>query len=122
MQTWYTWGVDALGWLPGSVACRPALFRPYPAFFAMARRLQREKRNPWTVRIVPRLRVFGEECWGRCDWPKHEIVLTRAANRHGVDRQVFLHEMVHKICPWMDEDAVDDMASQLDDALDVMGM
>jgi hypothetical protein len=84
---------------------------------------QRELKKPaWTVRIVRRLRVAGDECWGRCDWWKREIILTRATERAGIDRQVFLHEMIHKICPWMDEDAVDDMATELDDSLDVVGL
>ena len=68
------------------------------------------------------MRQDGEECWGQCRYDTREILLAKATERHGIDRQVFLHEMIHKICPWMDEDAVDDMATELDDALDVVGL
>lgn len=99
-------------------------FATPPASYTMTvKRLpKRAKGKPWVVRTQQRVRVDGVDCWGYCDWHDREIVLAQGAEKAGVDRQVFLHEMIHKICPWMDEDAVDGMATELDDAMDVMGM
>lgn len=89
----------------------------------MVKRLpKRSKGKLWVVRWQRRVRANGSDCWGYCDYATRAIVLAKACERHGIDRQVFLHEMIHKICPWMDELAVDDMATELDDSLDVVGL
>lgn len=69
---------------------------------------------PWKLRIVPRLRGS----WGWCDYANQEVVMTKAAEKHGVARRVFMHEVIHKVCPWMDEDAVDHLSTHLDDAME----
>ena len=79
--------------------------------------LPQTKGKPWSLRIVRSLRG----AWGKCDYDKREIVLTRESQRSGVDREVFIHEMIHKICPWLDEEAVEFMAMEIDDALDIAG-
>ena len=81
----------------------------------------REKgHRSWTLRIVPRVRVKGEEHWGYCDHTAREIVLAKNTSKHGVDREIFMHEMIHKVCHWMDEEAVAYLAKELDDGLDLM--
>lgn len=90
----------------------------------MAKKLhQRIKgKAPWSVVVKPRVRFAGSECWGLCDFVHRQITLSKATEKAGIDRYVFLHEMIHKICPWMDEDAVVEMATELDEALDVVGL
>ena len=81
---------------------------------------QRTKGKPWRLKIQSRVRVGKDNCWGYCDHTAREIVLSRATEKHGVDRQVFIHELLHKIMPWLDEAAVDHAATELDDALELM--
>lgn len=76
----------------------------------------------WTVRVVSRVRDAGVECWGWCDYGKREILISKSAERKGVDRDTLIHELTHRAFPWMTEDAVELFATDLDEALDVMGM
>lgn len=69
----------------------------------------------WTVRFSRRLKH-----WGTCNWSKREIVLNTEARREGIARQVLLHEMLHRLFPWMEEGCVDTAATELDDALDAL--
>jgi hypothetical protein len=89
-----------------------------------AKRLPQQTKGkpPWVVRVQPNLRIGKVRCWGFCDYANREILICSSCERSGVDRDTFLHEMIHKICPWMAESAVDSLATELDDALDVMGL
>jgi hypothetical protein len=78
------------------------------------------KGKSWTVRRVPPSRLPGR--WGECRFDSREIVIASDAEKKGLDRQVFFHEMIHKVCPWMDEDAVDHLATELDDGAEVLGL
>jgi hypothetical protein len=69
---------------------------------------------PWKLVIKPRLR----KVWGYCDYANREVVMARSTEKHGVARRVFMHEVIHKVCPWMDEDAVDHLSTHLDDAME----
>lgn len=77
------------------------------------------RRKTWTLVFKNRVRVAGEECWGYCDYEKREIVISRSAAKFGLDREVLLHEVAHKICPWMAEDAVEFLAYELTESLSV---
>ena len=59
--------------------------------------------------------------WGFCDYDNREIVLCKSAAENGVDREVLIHELLHKIMPFLDEDCVKLAAIELDDALDACG-
>ena len=61
----------------------------------------------------------GEECWGKCRWEKREVVIWADVKNHGVARDTLIHELLHRYMPWMDEEAVDLLASELDDVLDM---
>jgi hypothetical protein len=80
---------------------------------------QSDKRGkPWTLRVVKRAMLDGEEVWGLCDYPKREIVLSQETRLHGVSREILLHEFLHKIMPWLTEEAVEHTAAELDAILD----
>lgn len=68
---------------------------------------------------MPRARVRGKEAWGYCDYGKKEVVITKTTMQHGISRQVFLHEIFHKLLPWMAEDAIDHLATETDDSLEM---
>jgi len=110
-----------LSWVPPGAAGFCGITVASGIFMAKQRQLtQQTKGKPWTVKTVHPSRLRGR--WGECRFDTREIILTTDAEKKGVDRQVFLHELIHKVCPWMDEDAVDHLATEQDDALDVMGM
>jgi hypothetical protein len=74
----------------------------------------------WTLKVVPRIRNGGSECWGLCVPLTREILITKSTEKHGVARVTFLHEFYHRKMWWMDEDAVENLAVESDEALDVM--
>ena len=78
---------------------------------------QHTKGKSWTLKIVHPRQLPHR--WGECRFDTRELVLTTDTEKHGIARQTFLHEMLHKLMPWMDEDAVDNLATQLDESLDV---
>jgi hypothetical protein len=86
----------------------------------MAKLPQLTKGKHWTLKVVPRIRHGGGECWCLCVPIGREILITKSTERSGISRVTFLHEMIHKICWWMDESAVEQMAQELDESLDVM--
>jgi hypothetical protein len=86
----------------------------------VARLPQYTKGRPWTLKVVPRLRIGGQECWGVCDAAKREISITRATEKHGVARVTFLHEYLHKLMWLLDEEVIEQMAHEIDEGLDVM--
>jgi hypothetical protein len=71
----------------------------------------------WSVRVAKRL----SNSWGHCDYNKHEIVLSQESQEHGIDREILIHELTHKLLPWMDEQCVTHFAIELDDALEACG-
>ena len=71
----------------------------------------------WKVRVSRNLR----NAWGRCDYDKREIVLCKSAHEKGVDREILIHELLHKIMPFLDEECVQVAAVELDDALEACG-
>lgn len=71
----------------------------------------------WKVRVARYLR----DRWGYCDYGKREIVLCRTTQQAGVDREILIHELLHKIMPFLDEDCVAIAAKEIDDALDACG-
>lgn len=58
--------------------------------------------------------------WGQCIYDDKLIRLCPTTERHGVHREVFIHEVLHAIMPFLDEDCVKSAAIELDDALDAM--
>lgn len=70
--------------------------------------------EPWTLSVVPRLK----KSWGYCDVKQRRIVITKAAQREGISREILLHEAIHKLMWFLDEEAVDYMAKELDATLD----
>ena len=71
----------------------------------------------WKVRVARVLR----NCWGYCDYAKHEIVICKTTQREGIDREVLIHEVLHKLMPFLDEECVEAAAIELDDALEACG-
>ena len=71
----------------------------------------------WRVRIARKLR----NAWGHCDYDKREIVLTRESQKKGVDREVLIHELLHKAMPFLTEECVALVAVEIDDALEACG-
>ena len=71
----------------------------------------------WQVRVANRL----HRVWGYCDFNRHEIVLCSTAQQHGVDRGILIHEVLHKLMPFLAEEAVEVAATELDDALEACG-
>jgi hypothetical protein len=86
----------------------------------MAKLPQLTKGKHWTLKVVPRIRNGGGECWGLCDPINREISIAKSTERHGIARVTLLHEMLHRLCWWMSEEAVEQMAQELDESLDVM--
>ncbi len=56
--------------------------------------------------------------WGVCDFTKKEIVISTATLKEGNVREIIMHEMLHKLFPWLDEEYVLHGAKELDYALD----
>lgn len=76
-------------------------------------------KKQWTLRVVRKNPILdGEEKWGVCDCGKREIVISKEVQKEGVAREVFLHEMLHRLMWFLSEDAVDHLAKELDHALD----
>jgi hypothetical protein len=73
--------------------------------------------QPWKFRVVPRLK----NSWGYCDYDKREVVMCRTAQKEGIDREILIHEVLHKIMPFLDEDCVVAAAVELDEALEACG-
>ncbi len=71
----------------------------------------------WHLRIVPRL----SKSWGWCDYDKRQIVMSKEAEKEGIDREVLIHELLHKAMPFLTEECVDLVATELDEALEVCG-
>lgn len=84
----------------------------------MPRLPQLTKGRAWKLQVVERLRVRGKECWGCCYWPDRLIKITRSTERNGLERSVLSHELIHRICPWMDEEAVLSLEQAVEDELD----
>lgn len=63
----------------------------------------------------------GHPVWGYADFINKEIVLDKDTGKtqHN-EREIVLHEAIHKYCPFLDEEFVAAMAVELDDILDVM--
>jgi len=76
---------------------------------------QTKSEKPWTLQVSKR----KLKSWGYCSYNRRAIVLSKDVAREGVDRQVFFHELFHKMFPWMSEEAVDHAATDADDALDI---
>lgn len=80
-----------------------------------------ETGKPWTLRVVDKpIRYEGRECWGLCNTVRREIRVSKLAQKDGVAREVVLHELLHRYMPWMDEDAVEHMAHDIDAVLDAV--
>jgi hypothetical protein len=75
------------------------------------------KGKPWRLRVASRLRG----AWGYCSYYEKEIVISKAAEKEGIDRRIFLHEFFHKAMPWMAEEAIELLSTDTDDALEVAG-
>ncbi len=71
----------------------------------------------WTVRVIRK----SSKSWGWCDYDKREVVLTKESQTVGIDREVLIHELLHKAMPFLTEECVDLVAIELDDALEVCG-
>ena len=63
-------------------------------------------------------RLDGEEKWGICNYTDREIVISRETKQYGVAREILLHEVIHKCCPFLAEETVVHLARELDLVLD----
>ena len=71
----------------------------------------------WRVRVSRK----ALKDWGYCCYEKREIVVSKQTAQYGVDREVLIHELLHKIMPFLDEPCVDLAATEIDDALEACG-
>ncbi len=71
----------------------------------------------WHVRIVAK----SAKAWGWCDYDKREIVISKEAESKGIDREVLIHELLHKVMPFLTEECVDLAALEVDSALEALG-
>lgn len=79
-----------------------------------------DKGKSWTLRIVRKNPIVGgEEAWGFCDSIKREIVVSRETEKHGLSREILLHELLHQLMPFLSEEAVIHVSQALDAALDI---
>lgn len=77
--------------------------------------------RPWKIRRARKpIYVGSNEVWGYTCWSDKEIVLSPKTKGHPIERDVLLHECIHKYCPFLSEDFVNAFATELDDILDVM--
>lgn len=80
-----------------------------------------DKGKAWTLRVVRQYpRLDGKDLWGYCNTLKREIVVCKKVQKDGVAREVVMHEALHAFLPWLDEAAVDQLAKNLDEVLDVV--
>ena len=103
----------------GEAGGRVVVSRPPALFFTGAMLGKVRRKKAWTVRVAKK-RL--KDCWGFCDFANREIVLCPSTESAGVKRQTLFHELIHKVCPWMEEEAVDHLATELDDGADAMGL
>lgn len=76
--------------------------------------------KPWRLRVTNRpIVIDGEDCWGECNYRRREVVVSSKCDNHGLARDTLLHEMIHKIMPFLSEEAVEHLASSLDFVLDL---
>jgi hypothetical protein len=78
----------------------------------------RHSGKDWKMR-VSRQPLKGS--WGHCDYDKREIVICKTAVEKGIEREILIHEILHKIMPFLEEDCVEHAAIELDNALDACG-
>jgi len=71
----------------------------------------------WKVRISRYLRG----AWGYCNYDKREIVICKTTQASGIEREILIHELLHKIMPFLDEECVRVAATEIDDALEACG-
>jgi hypothetical protein len=77
------------------------------------------KGKAWTLKVMPRVRHDGVECWGTCDPVRREIRIAKSAEKHGVARVTLFHELEHKILWFMSEDAIEQLSQEHDEVLEV---
>ena len=75
----------------------------------------------WKIR-PGRTRVDGCECWGVTVFDDREIIIDPGTKKQGNEREILLHESIHVLCPYLDEEVVAAMAVDLDNMLDAMGL
>lgn len=61
-----------------------------------------------------------EPSWGHADYDLREIVLSPESKDHPIERDLVIHEVIHKLCPFLAEDCVEEMATEIDDVLDLL--
>ena len=71
----------------------------------------------WHVRIARKLR----NSWGHCDYDKREIVLSKESQEKGIDREVLIHEVLHKVMPFLTEECIDLAAVEVNESLEACG-
>jgi hypothetical protein len=73
--------------------------------------------QPWKVRFGKPMRGH----WGHIEYDKREIVIHPKCEEKGIDREVLLHEVLHALFPWLDEEVVVDAGICIDDVLEACG-
>lgn len=58
--------------------------------------------------------------WGECDYTNKEIVISKDTLSEGNVREIIIHEMLHKLYPFLDEEWVASGAAEIDFALERM--
>lgn len=70
---------------------------------------------PWTVKYG---KIGG--CWGITIFDDKVIKIDPATKRKGNHREIVIHEFLHALMPYLDEEIVAAAGKELDDALDAL--
>ena len=76
--------------------------------------------DAWTVYAGKRDNAAKD--YGHCVVDDRVIVIFNRSYREGSERETLLHECLHALFPWMEEDYITKAAEDLDNALDALGM
>jgi hypothetical protein len=82
--------------------------------------------KPWRIRRCRKpITMEGDKpgeyiVWGFCDFEKREVVLGPESKNHPVERETVLHEVAHKLMPFLEEDCILELAREQDDILDLL--
>lgn len=76
--------------------------------------------KPWKIRWA-RAQHEGTPCWGVTDHTSRVITIDPGAAAAGVERETILHECLHAIFPFLNEDVVMAAGGEMDDVLSITG-
>lgn len=76
--------------------------------------------NPWRFRWA-KAQHKGDKCWGITNHTEREIKVDPGAAAAGKERNTIIHEGLHAIFPFLNEECVTAAANEIDDLLTQTG-